>query len=313
MSRHRTHRLAALLAPTLLLLASPAAAEPPEEGPAPSVLAPLLLGPWAEGLIFDLNANLPVLDLDTLDFKVFGDVLLGLQGDQFGVVARGGITAWDLAGDVEVADTTAPEGELDLWYTSASAPWRWEARTQLRVARYDTTVIRADGANPDLFRDETALMLRAHGLAGLRYTEGDAAFAVWLGAGVQHESFSLLTVSPFAEVQTLDRDDDALILNARLRGQLPMLDGALVLRGRADVLTHTLTRSVRLNPVAPPALTRADQLEANARLFFDLELLRVWGFVPSANLGLDAVVQSAGTTMTFVAPSIGVGVRRVAF
>lgn len=297
-------RDAPLPAPEPLPLALSLALDPRPER-ALHALRTALLGPWSEPLLFDLNASLPALDLDRLDFKVFFDALVGLQLPQGGLIARGGLNAYDLTTATTAEDLTAPQGQLDLWYTSAPAPWRWEARAQLRVAAYDTSrVSLLPGDN--ILQDASSLTLRGLLLVGLRAEEGPDAFGLWLGAGAQREDFSALTLTANALVISQERAESRLTLNARLRAQRRLGVQALTLRARADLLRAALTQA----DLDAATLRTRTLWQGEARVFLDADALAFWGWTPALHLGLDLLALDDDADLI---PSLGLGLRRVAF
>lgn len=276
------------------------------------------LGPWADRWVVGLNVGVPRLDFD--DFKIVGDAKLGYNGERFGVVAKGYLSAYDLTSNVVLADYFLAGGSADVWVTlNPKSQFQWEVRADLGANVYDTTSIPFGDNAANLLSDETSLMFRGSALVGLRAAWPRAALGLWLGGGAENEQYDAITFDG-ANTNIQDHTDWHALLTGRLRAQFPIVQGVLVGRVRGDFLRHSITRdSVALDigmrgTSTTLEATSSVQLEASGRAFIDLELAKFFGFVPAVEGGIDyfSLSDAAGKVSDSV-PVLGVGIRRTEF
>lgn len=124
-----------------------------------------------------------------------------------------------------------------------------------------------------------------------------------------------------AKVQyvTTERSPSTLRLEARARAEWRVAPGVVTLRARLDLESLAVTRSdvttafsvgTSVTSTATSEVATRRQTEVFARLFVDLDALRVLDFRPTLHGGLNAVALGGDR---FVAPVFGVGIRREAF
>lgn len=280
--------------------------------------ATLGLGPWADRWVVGLNIGVPKLDFD--NYKINGDAKLGYNGERFGVVAKGYLSAYDLGSNVLVSETFLGGGSADFWVTlNPTSNLKWELRGDVGAAVYDTSSTPFSSGGTDIFSDENSVMLRGAALAGMRAEWPTAALGLWLGGGAEGETYDELTVDQAGDSRIKDTSDLHLMLTGRLRAQFPIVENVLGGRVRGDMLRHSITRdSVSLDigdrTTTPQAATSSVLLEASGRAFVDLSIAEFFGFVPAVEGGVDyfSLADSAGTVATTV-PVLGVGIRRTEF
>lgn len=279
------------------------------------------LGPWSEGVLFNANLGVPKLEDDRLN--LVGAALLGYDAGAWGLAVRGNISVFDLSGSSVDSSTLHGGGRAEGWFAfDLDAQTRLEARGSFETTLFDTDSSWFDAArNPTLFAEELSVLFRGEALAGLRHRTPRLAFGVWIGGGVQVESYSATGVEfGVGEVQVDDDDSAALMAEARLRAEWILLPEALALRGRAEAEYHQLTRLVSTASVG--AMTefvatdsRTRELDASGELYLDLELARLFQFVPGVGVGLDYHLQriEGAPSVSTLVPIVSLSVRRVAF
>jgi hypothetical protein len=162
-------------------------------------------------------------------------------------------------------------------------------------------------------RGELTLALRLEPAA-------DWALGIWLGLGAQLESYSAVRAGG-GTVGIQDRDNVSLTGKGRLRAEWAPWPGYLALRCRADAELYGITRdsmALTASTVGTASATflaeDAQQAELSGRLYVDLELARLFGFVPGVFAGNDFILRSSPTATTSSStPVLGVGVRRSTF
>ncbi|HEX2873258.1 MAG TPA: hypothetical protein VHP33_18495 [Polyangiaceae bacterium] len=291
------------------------------EDEAKEILAKIALGvgPWADRWIVGINVGVPRLDFD--DFKIAGDAKLGYNGERFGVVAKGYLSAYDFSSNVLLADTFLGGGSADFWVTvNPTSQFKWELRGDVGANVYDTESIPFGTNAGNLFSDETSLMFRGSALLGLRAEWPRAALGLWLGGGAENEQYNAITFDGNETTNIDDHTDWHALLTGRVRAQFPIVRQVLVGRVRGDLLRHSITRdSVALAVGSRGAsstlqATSSVQLEASGRAYIDLELAKFFGFVPAVEGGIDyfSLSDASGQVSTSV-PVLGVGIRRTEF
>lgn len=278
------------------------------------------LGPWSEGVLFDVN--LGALSLTRADRSRFaGDLTLGYQGSSWGVAFLGALSAYDYQSDTLLSETERISGELDLWY-AAKGPLRVEGRVSAAFATFGTSRVDYAGRDLGALDTEDSGMFRSALLAGLRDERSPtAAWGAWIGAGLQVEDYGSVSSDALGgNFATLDHTTTTtLLLEARLRAQLALIERLLVLRARADVKRYGITRDslgVALTAgdfVVAHSAAAHTQTEIVTRGFLDLEALRFGGFVPALSGGVDLFWLRGVESRSTVVPVFGAGVRRVVF
>ncbi len=275
----------------------------------------LPLGRWSERVLFDINADIP--SLESGDFKVVGDLLLGYNGKSWGIAGQGALAEYDFSTGNIIAETTSIGGSLESWYAgNVSRSVKLEGRLVGKTSLYDTSKT----ATASSFGDETSIMGGGSLLGSVRYQPGERfAGGLWLGAGAQYEWYD---TSQFAnQTANLDTTESlGLLVNARLRLELAIVPRWLVTRLRVDALRVDIHRE-SLNTLAGSGMVtttaeveQATQVEVHTRLFLDAEVARLAGFVPSLNGGFDSISFDApGDSHSAFVPVFGAGIRRDAF
>lgn len=285
-------------------IASRGGAAPTPPAPEPEA------GAEASRVTVDLNVGKPSLGTDT--FVVALDGGLGYATPRFGVAGSGGFSVYDLSADGSETETVRDAGQIEGWWTfgEAGAGLRPELRVALGAALYSATYVPAPGRGT--YHDEDSLLRRGTALAGLRLRQGRLEGGVWVGGGVQHETFDYVGNDP---ADALVRSEEATTMRgeARLRLRYAAWPSSLALRLTVDATRFSLTRS-ELVVARSGAAARTEafaQTEIGARLAADLEILALFGFVPAAFLGLDDVAMSgeAGARRSTI-PVVGLGVSR---
>lgn len=282
--------------------------------------AALGLGPWADRWVVGLNVGIPSLDFD--DFKIVGDAKLGYNGQSFGAIARGYLNVYDYTSNIVLASSYIAGGSGEFWFTfNSRGRVKGEIRADVGSGVYDTDSVPLDSARTIQLADETSVMVRGTGLAGLRIELSQAAFGLWLGGGAQYEMYNALTVDTVGDTIIRDQTSTNAMLTGRLRAQFPIVPRIIGGRVRADALRHTITRESlttdidsRTGASASSALAGIEQIEIGVRGFIDLQIAQFFGFVPAIEGGLDyfSLSDPGGEVATRV-PVLGVGIRRTEF
>lgn len=268
---------------------------------------------WTTPLLFDANADLPILSSGRI--RLNGDLLVGYNGHDFGAAIRGSALTYDTTRPIGTTQTDRTEGSLETWWQwKPSPPVAAELRVAGQIAFYDTTVTSRETTVS--FRDETSLMGRGSLLAGLRLTPSTTwAFGAWVGGGVQHEMHDGLRL----EGEAASLSDDAATTSrgeGRWRVQWNPWPEIISVRVRGDVSWLQISSDISRVLVAAGTTEStqssgtSSQLEVANRLFVDLDALKVFDFRPSLNFGIDTIRIDSKSTHQFAA---GLGVRREAF
>jgi len=300
----------ALVAASLLLHAGAARAD---EGAA-SADRPADAPPESPYVI-DLSGGVP--KLTTNDLRFVGDATLGYQTGRFGVVGEGGLAYFDLGSGGYSTDNTHAHGTLQGWYLTGTpaSSWRLELRLRGGLDYYDATTISAPVTNQlQQFNDFDALVIRATASVGFRYHAADRfSLAVRGGGGGQYGTYDTTSVGAngilFNSPDTISERFEA---HADLRWRF--VPRYLAVRAVSDaaffhLTSDALTFSAPTGGKATTTLTAstAFQAEVTGRLFLDLDVARVLGFVPALWAGFDYVNEQTGTAAV---PSGGIGIFR---
>lgn len=289
----------ALVAAPWLACAAPApasGAEPPS--------------PW----LFDVNLGLP--RLESGDFALAADGLLGYGTATWGLTGSGAFGVWDTDAGGTNTQTVRDVGALEgFWIAGGEAePWRLELRLSAGAALYSSTYDPGTTGRGE-YHDEDSLMRRATLLAGGRMATTDWQGVLHLGLGVQHETWDDLTTDPALDL-VRSEDHTSLRQEGRLHLRWAALPERLAVRLRAVVSRFAITRSavvVSQRGAVDREGSDLTQLEAEARLFLDLEAITLLTVVPAAFAGFDLVTLDgdAGSLQATV-PVFGLGlVKRV--
>ena len=283
--------------------------------------AALGLGPWSDNLLLDVNLGYPSFGGDNL--RLAGDLTLGYSGDYFGVAARGMIGVYDLTTSQILSDTYHSQGSAELWGTMRFEHHILvELRALGQLALHDTQSIDLTGAGTNVLSEETSVLGRGMLLGSLRLQpRAHWALGLWIGAGYQSEIYDALRARPGGGVEIDAEDRSSLLLEGRFRYQHAIVVDYLVARARLDLQSYSITRDLQSLSVTgtgvavSAAAVESVQMEGSARLFLDLEALRLAGIVPSAHLGLDWIHRSTPgyDALTTWIPILGAGLRSVAF
>jgi|GEM_PF-2861502 len=279
----------------------------------------VVLGAWGDGLLFDINAGSPVLGTD--EISLVGDLMLGYQWDQWGLALSGAVNRALFEVDGLAENSIRAGGAFELWWaTKKLSPLRWEARGNVQSYSYLFNIAE-DLDTPNLASQ--GLSLTARGLldGGLRIEpRANWAMGFWAGGGYQFEYFRTQAASADGTLTNEPGAGHTFIFNAKLRGQWELFPRWVVARMRVDGTRFIITRNSLKTVTAGADLEPLDfnekavQLEMFSRLFFDLEALRLFGFVPSLSGGFDyshriSPSYSDGTLIGV----LNLGIRRIAF
>ncbi len=280
----------------------------------------LPVGPWAEKVLFDVNAGLPILEGG--ETKVAGDLLLGWNDRTWGVAGRGIALYYDLSnGDVR-QNTVKLGGSVDGWgVIGADSDVKFDGRLNAEYLLYDSDLIDVSAGSSTPFTEETSVMLRGSLLLGLRAQPGERfAAGLWAGAGAQYEIYDpLRVVGSTVDLKTEERF--SVLVQGRVRLQYVVAPSYLTTRLRVDGSRYTITRDAVEIQVGGGGVTstatavKSEQIELSSRLFLDAEVARFLGFVPGLAGGLDyfSLTADQAPSVTTIVPVFGAGIRREAF
>jgi hypothetical protein len=281
------------------------------------------LGPWSEKVLFSASAGVP--QLESNDFNLVGEGMLGYNDDAWGLSGNGGASVLEFESDEYLASTVKLYGGGDGWFSLEIADrTRFDLRADAEVVIFDsdTSVIASDVI---LNGEETSLLARGSGLVGIRHQAPGFAVGAWAGAGGQLESYDRRATVVTADDAPTQLDDVAttsLVLSGRARLQLALLPELLALRVAADGKYYELSRmsavidtTAALDEMLIETDEGALQLELLGRLYVDVEAARVFGFVPAAGVGIDHYQLAVTGQDTQVAnvPIYLLGIRRTTF
>ena len=283
--------------------------------PAQPPTARSLLGLGDSPFVFDVSGGIP--KLTTNDIRFVGNATIGWQSGRFGVVGEGGLAYFDLGSNGFSSDNTHAHGTLQGWYLTGSpaSTMRLELRINGGIDYYDATTISAPVTNTlQQFNDFDALVIRGTANVGFRYRAQDRFYlAVRGGGGAQYSTYDTTAVGA-SGIQFTSPDTYSERGEAHADFRWRFWASYLALRGVAEGAIFYLTSDslVFSAPTGGKATTtvsasNAFQAEMSGRLFLDVDVARVLGFVPAAWVGFDYVNEQTGTATV---PSAGIGIFR---
>ena len=233
------------------------------------------------------------------------------------MVGEGGLAYFDLGQGGFSSDNTHAHGTLQGWYVTGqpTSTMRLELRLHGGVDYYDATTISAPVTNTiQQFNDFDALVLRAAAHVGFRYRQRDSFFlAVRGGAGAQYATYDTTAVGS-SGIQFSSPDTFSERGEAHFDFRWRFWPARLALRGVTEGAVFYLTSDslVFSAPTGGKATTsvsasKAFQAEASGRLLLDLDVARVFGFVPAVWAAFDYVNEQTGVASV---PSAGIGIFR---
>lgn len=276
-----------------------------------------LLGPWADGVLFGLSGQVPVVQSGNL--SVIGDAMLGYQWDQLGVLGRGAYNAWELESDDLIEFTYRGGGEVEGWWTTPkTSTHRLETRANAQVYGYEST--KADSGGGGALTYETSVLVRGTlNLAWRIEPRAPWALGIWAGGGFQFESYSALGGYGNQTATESQTTSNNYILQGRIRGQWEAVPRWLVARARVDASQFRITRDAVTETLSADGSRTVEravnsvQTEVYGRIFLDAEVLRFAGFVPSLNGGFDYSRRFDVAVTEDLVPVVGIGFRRIAY
>jgi hypothetical protein len=268
--------------------------------------------------IFELNGGIP--QLGSGPTRIVGDTRLGYEGTSFGAVVQGGVRYFDLSGNGVSTENLDAHGSLDAWWRSGDSQDR--ARFELRltggVQYLDATTIDAPpGTSKLTFGDYDSMLLQGGLLLGVRLRPAERlTLALRAGGGFQYETHDSTSLQ--AGRITLDSPDTISLQGlAQLRLRWRLMPSILALRLEGDGAYFRVSRddfSFSSTGGVQQSLTLTEQLSMQGRLFVDLDLLSLGGFVPSVFGSLEStIVSGLQTTQTTTVPIVGLGLGRPTF
>jgi hypothetical protein len=306
--------LAAVTIAVVLISTSARADEPGGVGQLPTPRE--LLGLGDSPYVFDVSGGVPKLTSGNIHFV--GNGTIGYQTGHFGVVGEGGLAYFDLGSpQTFTTENTHAHGTLQGWYVTGSpaSTMRLELRLNGGIDYYDATTISAPVANTlQQFNDFDALVIRGTANVGFRYHLQDRLYlAVRGGGGAQYSTYDTTAVGA-GGVQFNSPDTFSERGEAHADFRWRFWPEYLALRGVTEAALFYLT-SDALTFSAPTggkatttvSASNAFQAEMSGRLFIDLDIARVLGFVPAVWAGFDYVDEQMGTAAV---PSGGIGIFR---
>lgn len=268
---------------------------------------------WTDKLMFAAHAGLPVFS--STSTRIDGDLLLGYNGDSFGISGFGSVYNYDVTDASGRSETFRAEGSGDLWGSmKVGTKLRLEGRLSGGGALYNTDVYPAARG----YFEETSLMGRGSALVGVRLVPS-ARFVVaaHAGGGFQVEVWDGTQVVAVGRRVVLTEEIPVTARAvARLRGQWTAWPGVLSFRVSGDFDYLSITRAKEVSTVGPGGLTTTisetsvRQAELFARAYADVDRLEFVGFRPVVHGGANVVNVDSQTA---VVPVFGVGIRRESF
>lgn len=270
-----------------------------------------------QGLIVDVSAGLPVLASD--EIRLNGDLGLGYETQNWGLVANGSLSYFDVESELGIIENVSAGGGLDAWYvTGAPADlFRFEVRTAFSGGLLDSQDINAT----TLFADQSSIVGRGNLLLGGRFQWPRVRLDFLAGGGGQVESINALTVDQTmtangstTNVSIEDTEKFTIQYEGRIQSRIQLVSEILSLRLKLDVKQYEVTRDNQLlsiglgqMPTQASELQATTYLELRSRLFIDADILSFEGFVPALFVGLDVIEISSelGTTQSNI-PVFGI-------
>lgn len=280
----------------------------------PRALLGLGDSPW----VVELNGGLP--RLDSGQRHVAGDGRLGYEGASFGAVVQGGVRYFDLAADGVATDNLDAHGSIDAWWRPGDR--RDKARLELRLTggvQYldTTTTATATKTRSFSFGDFDSLLIQGGLQGGLQLRPGERfALALRAGAGFQYETHD--TTSVDARGVSLESPDTSSVqASGQLRLRWRVVPAALSLRLEGDGAYFRVSRddfSFSSASGAQQEVTLTEQLFLRGRLFVDLDLLSLGGFLPAAFVAIERTsVSGPRGTESSAVPVLGLGIVHPTF
>jgi hypothetical protein len=279
------------------------------------------LGPWSDKVLFSASGGIP--QLQSNDFNVVGEGMLGYNDESWGLSADGGASVVEFDSAQYLASTVKLHGGGEGWFSLAvSDRTRIDVRAAFEMVVFDSdSTINQQGAV--LNGSETSAIIRGAGLLGVRHQAPGFAAGVWAGGGGQVDSHDQRATVVDANTTTQLKEVEAasMVLEGRSRLQWGFVPDTLALRFSADAKYYKLARMSAVIDTAAPdeILVQTDeaaiQLELIGRLYVDVEAARLFGFVPAAGVGVDhyqLAVTGQPTQVTTI-PIYFLGVRRTTF
>lgn len=259
--------------------------------------------PWA------YSGEIGVPKLASNDFKLVGGGEVGYHKETWGIAAQLAFASYATSSDQAYNSTSRNSfGVEGSWALSAPhEPTRIDLQGELKYASYATVYIPIDPNAGDLL-SEFSGMGRLSALLGIeRDVDPTLSLLAAAGIGFQNESYSASSDSGI-EAST---SGSARFLG-RVGANYGLLPGKVALRLRSELSYASVTRTQFAvdtdDLAAAPTPETFKLIEANNRLFADLELAAFAGIVPSAFIGLDvfAMTGDAGSSSSVI-PLAGVG------
>ncbi|MCA9646197.1 MAG: hypothetical protein H6718_07885 [Polyangiaceae bacterium] len=259
--------------------------------------------PW------DYSGEIGVPKLASNDFKLVGGGQVGYRKETWGIAAELAFASYATSSDQAFNSTSRNSfGVNGLWALSEPhAPTQLSLQGELKYASYATVYIPIDTNAGDLL-SEFSGMSRLSALLGVeRQVDPSFALLAAVGVGFQNESYSASSDSGI-EAST---SGSARFLG-RVGADYALMPGTVGLRLRSELSYASVTRTqfaVNTDDLtAAPTPENFKLIEANNRLFGDLEMASFAGIVPNVFVGLDvfAMTGDAGSTSTLI-PLAGVG------
>jgi hypothetical protein len=277
------------------------------------------LGPWAQGLIFGASAGVPVLEGED-NQNLVGEGTLGYDAGPWGAAVFGGGSFYHF--QTEEQDSTLTfrwEISADGWYSVDLTE-----RTQLDFrGSFNHTYFDSDQTlqSAAFYTEEDSWIVRGLALVGIRHQHPHLALGLWLGGGLQVENAdNFAFVNPEVIInESITTGGEG---EARARVQWTFVPRVLALRAAVNWKYYTLTRLLTDTVgagTADVALVEYDnrsiQIEAIGRFFLDLEVARVFDFVPGVGVGIDhyQLAVEGSETQVATVPVYSVGIRKTVF
>jgi hypothetical protein len=271
------------------------------------------LPPWTDKLLFAAHAGLPVFDSTAT--RIDGDLLLGYNGDSFGISGFGSLYNYDVTDATGRSETFRTEGSGEIWGSlKVGTSVRLEGRLAGGGALYNTDVYPSRRG----YYEETSVMGRGSALLGIRLTPSPRfVLAAHGGGGVQVEIWDGTQI-PAAGRRVVLTDEIPVTARAvgRLRAQWNTWPSVLSLRASTDFDYLSITRAKEVTTLGPSGLvttvseTSVRQFELFARGYVDIDYLELFSFRPVVHGGANVVGLEGDTA---VVPVFGVGIRRESF
>jgi hypothetical protein len=268
---------------------------------------------WTDKLLFAAHAGLPIFDSTTT--RIDGDLLLGYNGDSFGISGFGSLYNYDVSDSTGRSETFRAEGSGEIWGSLKVGPLaRLEGRLAGGGALYNTDVYPSRRG----YYEETSVMGRGSALLGVRLTPSPRfVLAAHGGGGVQVEIWDGTQI-PAAGRKVVLTDEIPVTARAvgRLRAQWNTWPNVFSLRASTDFDYLSITRAKEVTTLGSAGLvttvseSSTRQFELFARGYVDVDYLEFFSFRPVVHGGANVVGVDGDTA---VVPVFGAGIRRESF